>query len=618
MSAYPLLACADSVISPIEESGNYFIMDSEQLVCNPFQDHQTEAMNEVQKKASMTEKLTSVKNNVCENHFTLQRRQLERKKEAILKQIHDHSSKLRYEVKLMDLDRQKHKIEVRKRILPERDYSYDEMQISNSERRLGANIASFYLERRLRYPPRLKAGSDIAVTPTVRQARQALRQQDVSKSADYYAGSERAGTAKSGSSAGGMAPSASPVRPTPPQRRRGSRSAPLVPRCLSARVAAEGTRLPAIGDGQEAHSRPAQVKFMFEDPMKILISDDPLKMPKTKEETQRSPLQNRPFMNHPGMQHRERFLSRDYASQDLSDDDDDDLSLPDHVDLRALFFDKEGQEEVVSSKSVAQSSHVPTPILRRSQTFAPKITQDLIQQEHNQVQSKVDRFLQDLNDNTHHYDNDDSDSELGGSHAFLKHQTTSSSGGGGVHATPTHPDQAHTSAVTTYDDQLEENGLKPAVDGGTPREPKDAWKYIKGRDLEGGSLRGTYRAEDLVLQTLTGVPLARSLTAGVPLHSASRAMRHTATFKMRKVVEGLISERTKYQQHEVEEIKRRMDQGMDVAAAAASLLTAPTPAPGPTPPSRKASRADTLGSGGASRKPSSVEPIMTISQGVHA
>ena len=73
-------------------------MDSEQLVCNPFQDLQSEVMSEAQKKASLTEKLTSVKNNVCENHFAMERAQLERNKSHILKQLHDRSSKLRYEV----------------------------------------------------------------------------------------------------------------------------------------------------------------------------------------------------------------------------------------------------------------------------------------------------------------------------------------------------------------------------------------------------------------------------------------------------------------------------------------------------------------------------------------
>ncbi|XP_076448869.1 uncharacterized protein LOC143285457 isoform X2 [Babylonia areolata] len=609
----------EEVKSPIKQEGNYFIMDSEQLVCNPFQDLQSEAMTEAQKKASMTEKLTSVKNNVCENHFLLERHQLERKKEHTLKLLHDRASKLRYEVKLLDLDRQKHKIEVKKRILPERDYSYDEMQISNTEKRLGANIASFYLERKLKYPTRLKAGSDTSITPAVRQARQALKHQDVSKSAEN-AYSERAGTAKTTSTTAGMS-TASPVR-APLLQRRNSRSAPLVSRSFSARRASPGeeTRLPAIVDNQEPRSKPPQVKFMFEDPMKILTADDPLKMPQARDKGESSPLQSRPYTYHPGMElHRERLQSRDYISQEMSDDDDD-YSLPDHVDLRAVLFDKEGgHEEVMSTKSVPQSNQVPSPILRRSHTFASKVTQDLILQENNQVQNKVHRFLQELNDNTPHHN--DTNSELEAD-IFSKASAPRTSG---PHIPPTQPDkpsmpaeEPQTETAGEDDNNPDENSFHPAARSQTPI-PKDAWKYIKGRDLD-GSLRGSYKAEDLVLQTLTGVPLTRSLTAGVPLHAASRAMRHTATFKMRKVVERLINDRTKYQQHEVEEIKRKMDQGMDMAAAAASLIPPPTPAPAPplhvSPSSRKLSHTDTVSS--ASRTHSRMEPMVPISQGVQA
>lgn len=76
-------------------------MDSEQLVCKPFQDLQLEAVAvaEAQKKASMTERMTSVKNNVCENHLLMARSQLHREETQRLKQLHDSSSKLRYEVR---------------------------------------------------------------------------------------------------------------------------------------------------------------------------------------------------------------------------------------------------------------------------------------------------------------------------------------------------------------------------------------------------------------------------------------------------------------------------------------------------------------------------------------
>lgn len=73
-------------------------MDTEQLVSNPFKELQKDAANEAHKKNSMTERLTSVKNNICENHFVMTKSRLERQKTSRLKQLHDNSNKLRLEV----------------------------------------------------------------------------------------------------------------------------------------------------------------------------------------------------------------------------------------------------------------------------------------------------------------------------------------------------------------------------------------------------------------------------------------------------------------------------------------------------------------------------------------
>ncbi|KAK7505663.1 hypothetical protein BaRGS_00002934 [Batillaria attramentaria] len=532
----------DEPKSAIKHEGNYFIMDSEALVCNPFQDLQSEVMTEAQKKASLTEKLTSVKNNVCENHFAMEREQLEREKTHILKKLHDRSSKLRYEVKLLDLDRQKHTIEVKKRVMPERDYSYDQQQISNTEKRLGANIASFYLERKMRHPMRLKSVSDISMTPM------ALKLQDVAKARDKEM-MERAHTAKTVSSG---TTTASPIRPIMAHRRN-SRSAPLVSRSYGGQVREE-TRLPAIPDRQVPRTtKPGHVKFAFEDPLKILM---------TKDADDGVSLLSRAYTYHPGMgQDRDRFNSRDFFLE--TSDDEDDPYLPDHIDLRALLFNREGHRDDAVSLSLPQGNHVPTPILRRSNAYAPKFTQDMIQQENEQVQSKVNRFLQELHEHANRHDIDSDDSDLEEEISRLHQQPQTSVPPIVVRRSSAAEDQAQIS---------DSEKLRAKMNDKTPRIPKDAWKYIRGRNQD-GSLKGTYSAEDLVLQTLTGVPLSRSLTAGIPLHSASRAMRHTATFKMRKVVERLVNERTKYQQHEIEELKRKMDEG-DRADAAPSRNSA--------------------------------------------
>lgn len=68
-------------------------MDSEQLVSNPFQEMQHEAM-ENQKKSSLTEKLVSVKNNVCEKHFLMKAEKLNKELSQNMKKIHENSSEL--------------------------------------------------------------------------------------------------------------------------------------------------------------------------------------------------------------------------------------------------------------------------------------------------------------------------------------------------------------------------------------------------------------------------------------------------------------------------------------------------------------------------------------------
>lgn len=51
--------------------------------------------------------MTSVKNNVCENYYLMARDQIEKDELNVLKEIHDKSSKLRYEVATSDSVNQK-------------------------------------------------------------------------------------------------------------------------------------------------------------------------------------------------------------------------------------------------------------------------------------------------------------------------------------------------------------------------------------------------------------------------------------------------------------------------------------------------------------------------------
>ncbi|XP_005101309.1 uncharacterized protein LOC101862118 isoform X2 [Aplysia californica] len=707
MDVENMLEAEDKLNSAILLEGNYFIMDSEQLVSNPFQELQQEAAQEAQKKNSMTERLTSVKNNVCENHFQMEKSRLERQKTSKLKNLHDHSNKLRHEVKLLDLDRQRHQVEVKKRLDPEKDFTYDDGQIVNIERRLGANIASFYLDKKLKYPMRLRSVSDISVTPTVRKARQSLRLQDLKRSMDdaNVAGrAERVQTAKSSSTAltahSGLA------------RRRGSRSAPLYAARSAAGVRAQSERvhntmLPAIAGAAQPDShedgkpktapQSHQVKFAFENPLKILASSE-----------ESANLFARGHTYYPGLT---RAVNTGLTD---SSDEDDDPYPSEVIDLRALLF-KDGETANaiptttnsinLSGFNIAQihpaGSHHhhqhnddlaslshgsgPAPglslhhlaALRKAQGPPPKLTTDMMQVENEQISAKINKFLGDLavpRRLRHGYDSSDEEEDdaraiqrPGDFFANVAAGGGGGSGGGGggggvkffastgvrTDDNPPNPFLSSNTKSTSTSDLLGVNNHNnnenknvfaknnsnnntnnastttadrptgvvariKTTSGGSeggdergdedeagsksgekpPHKNKYGWQYIRGRPAD-GQLRGTYKSEDLVLQSLTGVPIRNALGTHVPLNSASRAMRHTATFKMHKIVERLIQERTKYERHQVEELKRQMatdEPGTPHTATGPGPGPGPGlgPSPSPAHPSRRVSRVSNL------------------------
>lgn len=412
--------------------------------------------------------------------------------------------------------------------MPERDYSYDEMQISNTEKRLGANIASFYLERKMKYRMRLKAGSDMIVTPIVRKAREALKLQDSTKNEERPT-SDRAQTAKTSSS----------TNPSMIQ--------PAVSINFQTSENRKDTYLPAIAVTQTPKSGGGHVTFKPKDKF------NPLAV-KNKDQDGGVSKRYRPHTYHPGQKEGSHFERRDLFFE--VDDDDDDALLPDRIDLHALFSRKDGHGDTAAWVKSMPNKHLDSiNILRRSQGgYAPKVTQDLIQQEYQQVKVKVDRFLQELHEHATRQSDYDSDSDSG----------NAPTDGNQFNTTITVPLEKATSMINSHENNsissVAEQTQKVTLDNmATPRIPKNAWKYIRGRRFD-GSLEGNQTAEDLVFQTLTGVPLSRSsMTVGIPLHAASRAMRHTATFKMRKVIEKLISDRTKYQRHEIQELKKKME-----------------------------------------------------------
>lgn len=93
---------------------------------------------------------------------------------------------------------------------------------------------------------------------------------------------------------------------------------------------------------------------------------------------------------------------------------------------------------------------------------------------------------------------------------------------------------------------------------------KNLWKFIKS-NVQNGKVKRCSTPSKIILQQMTHLDLSHNEISRVPLHSAGRALRHTPTFKMRKVVEKLMKSRTKFQQQEVDLLRQQLEMGENIS-----------------------------------------------------
>ncbi|ESO90588.1 hypothetical protein LOTGIDRAFT_175814 [Lottia gigantea] len=497
----------------VYNQGNYFIMDTDQLVSNPFKTMRTEAQGDFQKKGNMQQKMTTVRNKVCENSFRSTKDNLDRKKDQVIQKIYHNKSNCQFEMKLLELDKRKHDIELRKRIEPQADYNYDDSQIISSSRRLCADIDTPYLEKRLKHPVRQRGIDNTALTPVVAKAREFLKQKRLNTEFDEIL-TERSKTAQTFHSRDN-----SKVRST--------KSAPMVINRIRKQESTSATTLPTIN--KTSHRKQHSVKFGAN---KI---DRGQRLERTAEVLN---------INVP--------YPRKVPTYDCSDSDDD-FAEYEKVDLRAVLFGKDqdknklaisvrtksaefsdsSDEEEDSVKkgsnrnnSVHAQSHI-TLDLPNQKPIQP-LTPEMLHRQFETVQKKVNTFIKDINKprKTKHkklwFESSSEDEEQDTDHNKMDNKTT------------------------------DINFTVPKK----PTEHKEAWEYIHGNHKD-GQLEGTYNTQDLVLQRLTGMNVKKPKS--VPLNSALRALRKTPTFKMRQVIERLKSNRTRYEEHEINELRRVQD-----------------------------------------------------------
>ena len=562
-------------------------MDSEQLVCNPYQDLQNEAIDSV-KKVSFTEKLTSVKNNVCEHQLKTKARYIDRERQHKLRNLHIDYNNLRYEVKLMDIKKRRNTLEIQKRIQPQKDFSYDTRQISNTEKRLGVcTEESHYLYKKQKFPLRGNIVRDHNAKPIIKTARRSMHDYTVTKKKEKEEkeakeNEERATTAQTMSTAVN-------IISTPPSRqeryhsnRRGSKSAPPL-----AQTSAEKSRprtsyldekneekLPSIqsrvGTGNRNNSK-SHVKFLVQEPVHF---------------TQPTPqgTLERAKTYHPGMK-----ITRAHSESFWDSDSDDDYSLSEKIDLRALFFGNKTQNGQTRN-SFPNGATTPrtltrlstdVPILSRSLPSRP--TEEQIKQESENLREKIDSFLGYKHKSEAEIESEKREKES--KKEKEKEKAKAKEAKEKKAAEELEKVEVGNDAVSkalTYlrifskpvDPQLQWGFMAPSnmkmeekqevvselsdEDKRSVEEQKakKMWEYIK-TEVNNGNAKRKYSANALLLQQLTGILIEKDKKHVIPTHAASRALRHTPTFKMRRVVEEVMKQRTRFEQQEVERLQKK-------------------------------------------------------------
>ncbi|XP_033754659.1 uncharacterized protein LOC117337671 isoform X2 [Pecten maximus] len=546
------------------QCGNFFIMDSEQLVVNPFEDLQKEALD-VTKKVSVTEKLVSVKNNICDNHFNIKHGLLKREVNQKMKKIHDSSSALRYEVKVFDINKRKIDLETKQRIQPEKDFTYDSTQINNSEKRLGIMQDCYYLDKQQKFPLRGRTLNDLDSAPLVSKARNKLREQEQLQRAE-----ERSRIAASTPGALSVNSQSTHV---PIWRRRSSKSAPpssypAAPssiasgkksKCYKERDQTD-SKLPSIERPKKSASH---VKFSLRDDFDKKSSTDRL----TRSQTYAS---TRSITTH-----------RTTAWED-SDDDMDDSDPMERIDLRALLFGDKCSETSGTSRPQTRESIRSVRSARRGQT--QPMTQEMMIEEQKKLDKKLVQFYK-LCDKKVEDDSEEEEEIIEvkppppkpSKFPVVTHQSKAST----ILSVFSKPldtskkwkteeelkqEERQQAAEEARNNQISRSSdrsaipekVKPVNKEG--KEKKNLWELIK-TSMDEGKIKRAVTPTQLILSQMTKLDLSNRRQSHVPLNSASRAMRHTPTFKMRRIVEGLMKNRTKFEQQEVENLKKQLEGG---------------------------------------------------------
>ncbi|XP_064641200.1 uncharacterized protein LOC135496027 [Lineus longissimus] len=574
------------------------------------------------RKHSFTEKLTGVKNARAEHRLQQINGTLSREQARQLRLIHDNKSVLRHEFKLMQHDKKKNTLETKKRSNPHYDFSLEEAGVAKSEQYLKEPVEGWYLQKQNAIRRR-SVGDATQVTPLVAKARETLKQSEMMKQLEQYRTEQGLFTATPdpGSSENiqnvGKRPRSKSVSldslSLVSSANSTGRHQDKVFRKESPNILPWTPRNPTIdiivtdletNEGQKVVASGKPVVKVSGTKFHGYIKDE-----KT---TLHSILHREQMVENESPRGSSRLTNSAKSVSKVTSQRTMNGEIPTprisngkpHVSFKVKENNPNGGlHNNLRRQSIGQARpHSDLQARRQSTGGMPStrrpVTHEMLVRESTDIKIRMNKFFRNLENTKRGVSNDEDDDE---SDVFpiipqlIKHQGHMSQ----RYLTPT-PELQKTSQSFNKSTSVDMSAFGSISDGDSIPVPKEEGMYAiilneKNYDANPGPQRKMSAASKWTFMlnkvtensaqrdqtpptpdnnrrssiiSLTGSEISncsggggrRRSSIGIPTHSMERSNRHSATFKLRKLVGELMKQKTRYELNEVEEVKRKLSE----------------------------------------------------------
>ncbi|XP_074644230.1 uncharacterized protein LOC141901055 [Tubulanus polymorphus] len=512
-------------------------------------------------KPFFNQKVTGVKNSQHERQLKKHNKLIDRQKNRKMRLISDDTNNLRHEFKLIQLSKQKNDLEIRKRDNPVEDYSLHEAGIATSERFLRNSVQSYYLDKTNSFRRRSIPDPE-HVTPLIARARESLRNKERilrKNDRDILTAEEERMRSNSRRSRRSQSLVESLGEYLHESTSTSSYDSPCGPELgqIFTRNYTEGnilsTDIYELNDPQlninKSHSNPNLLSnelYGHERKCVTFNLQDRNECVKPKTAFNRTKQQISPTLRIASGQ---RFLKPSNT---------DDLVDPGLLNKSGGYSRRKSVESSISSSNT--------------------MTKEQFASEQDSLKLRIDRFLSGLNEKSSDENMDEKQAanvtgnkDMNGTPKYQSYYSQSNEQVKGDEI-PYTTTEATIQAIKARQASLEvSKPISTGIGGNNsafgqtnspPEQKVSRWRTLaeKVTDNNDDTLSNfPPKNQNAMNSRENEAPQRRrSSVTGIPQHSMNRARRHTASSKLRKIVDDLMKRKTRYELNELEEVRQRM------------------------------------------------------------